>query len=182
MVQRVNFDIKKAYFEHLLDMVCDKDHEKVDYIPLLDLLHSIPFVVVVEMDENRVGDGQFLRKNWLEQEDLYEYLYEFDGEKVSVLEVLIGIAERLEYQVGDIMVGNRISERFWELLRNLDIEKYSAGNYKPLNIKEKVRNWMARKYKKNGVGSIFPLKKCDKNVTVLQIWDQMNLYIMENYC
>lgn len=181
MVANVKFDIKKEYFNYLVDRVCDKKHPKVDYIPLLDLLHSMPFMIVVEMDENRAGDGEFLRQRWLQHEDLYEYLYEFDGDKVSVLEVLIGIAERLEFQVGDVMEGDHLHDRFWELLRNLGIEKYSAGNYKPLNIKEKVRNWMARKYKNDGVGSIFPVKKDVKNFSELQIWDQMSIYIMENY-
>lgn len=181
MVMAVNFDIKRAYFDHLVDKICDKKHQKVDYIPLLDLLHSMKFEWSIDMDENRVGDGLVLRKKWLQNEGIYEYLYEFDDEKVSVLEVLIGIAERIEYDVGNMMDGDFTSERFWMLLRNLDIEKYDASNYKPLNIKEKVRNWMARKYKKDGSGSIFPMKKCQKDMRTLQIWDQMNLYLMENW-
>ena len=181
MVARVDFDIKKEYFNHLVDMVCDKKHPKVDYIPLLDLLHSMKFEVVIEMDENRVGDGAFLREKWLQKEGIYEYLYEFDDENVSVLELLISVAERFEFAIGDNMLGDYTNERFWELLRNLDIEKYSAGNYKPLNIKEKVRNWMLRKYKKDGTGSIFPVKNCEKDMRTLQIWDQMNVYIIENY-
>lgn len=181
MVTMTHMDIKKEYFNHLIDIVCDKKHKKVDYIPLLDLLYSIPFTITMEMDENRVSDGEFLRKRWLQDEDLYGYLSEFDDEKVTVLEVLIGIAERYEYQVGNIMEGDLTSERFWELLHNLDIEKYSADNYKPLNIKEKVRNWMARKYKKDGSGSIFPVKSYKKDMKSLQIWDQMSIYIMENW-
>lgn len=181
MVAEVKYDLKKAYFEHLLEIVCDRDHEKVDYIPLLDLLHSIPFTYSIEKDENRLGDGEFLRKEWLQEEDLYEYLYEFDEDRVSVLEVLIGIAKRLEFEVGNVMHGDHTNERFWELLANLDIEKYSAGNYKPLNIKEKVRKWMSRKYKKDGFGSIFPVKKCEKDMRLLQIWDQMSLYVEENW-
>ncbi len=182
MVANPRCDLKKAYFNYLVERVCDKQHDKVDYIPLLDLLHSMKFVVVLDMDENRVGDGAYIRKKWLQEEDLYDYLFEFEDEKVSVLEVLVGIAERFEYQVGDMMVGDRTNERFWELLRNLDIEKYTADNYKPLNIKEKVRIWMNRKYKKDGSGSIFPVKKHVKNMLDLQIWDQMTEYIMENYC
>jgi hypothetical protein len=181
MVAKLDFDIKQEYFNHLVDMVVDKRHPKVDYIPLLDLLHSLKFEWSIDMDENRASDGAFLRDKWLDSEGLYSYKYEFEDEKVSVLEVLIGIAERFEYQVGNIMDGDHISERFWEILRNLDVEKYSAGNYKPLNIKEKVRNWMLRRYKRDGSGSIFPVKKCEKDMREMQIWDQMSFYIMENY-
>jgi len=181
MVTMTNIDIKKGYFDYLVEKVCDKKHKRVDYIPLLDLLHSIPFTVVIEMDENRVNDGAFLRERYLQSEDLYAYLYEFDDEKVSCLEVLIGIADRLEYEVGNIMEGDHTSDRFWLLLRNLDIEKYTSDNYKPLVVKEKVRNWMMLKYKKNGVGSIFPVKHSQKNMKSLQICDQMSIYIEENW-
>ena len=181
MVNKVDFDLKKGYFNHLVEIVCNKQHHRMDYIPLLDLLNSIPFVVMVDMDENRADYGAFLRKRWLQNEDLYEYLYEFDDDKVSVLEVLIGIAQRLEDQVGDVMEGDHTSDRFWEILHNLDIEKYDSKNYKPLNIKEKVRNWMLRKYKNDGSGSIFPIKNVVKNYNSLQIWDQMSIYVMEKY-
>ena len=181
MVADVKFDIKKEYFNHLVDRVCDKRHHKVDYIPLLDLLHSLKFEWVVPMDENRAADGAYLREKWLDSEGLYSYLYEFDDEKASVFEVLIGISERLEDQVGDVMTGDHTSDRFWELLRNLDIEKYCASRYKQLNIKEKVRNWMLRRYKKDGTGSIFPVKNHVKNLLEMQIWDQMSLYVNEKY-
>ena len=181
MVAKCDIDIKKEYFTHLVEMVVDKKHPKVDYIPLLDLLHSLKFEWSIDMDANRAADGTFLREKWLDSEGLYDYLYEFDDEKASVLEVLIGIADRLEFQVGNIMEGYFLNERFWELLRNLDIEKYSAGNYKPLNIKEKVRNWMLRRYKRNGLGGIFPVKKCEFDMREMQIWDQMSVYIEEKY-
>lgn len=181
MVSKVDFDIKTEYFSYLVDKVCDKKHHRVDYIPLLDLLHSMKFEWSIDMDANRASDGEYLRKKWLQREGIYEYLYEFDGEKASVLEVLVGIADRLEFQVGDVMKGDHTADRFWEILRNLDIEKYDSGNFKPLNIKEKVRNWMYRKYKKDGFGSIFPVKNCEKDMRTLQIWDQMSVYIMANY-
>lgn len=181
MVTKVDFDIKTEYFNHLVEMVCNKKHHRVDYIPLLDLLHSMKFEYFIDMDANRAADGEYLRKKWLQSEGIYEYLYVFDDEKASVLEVLIAIAERLEFQVGDIMKGDHTADKFWEILRNLDIEKYDSGNFKPLNIKEKVRNWMYRKYKKNGFGSIFPCEKCEKDMRNLQIWDQMSVYMMEKY-
>jgi hypothetical protein len=181
MVAKLDIDIKKEYFNYLVSRVVDKKHPKVDYIPLLDLLHSLKFEWCIDLDKNRAGDGAALREKWLSEEGLYAYLFEFDDEKVSVLEVLIGIAERFEYQVGDIMCGDHTNDRFWELLRNLDIEKYSADNYKPLNIKAKTRDWMLRKFKKDGSGSIFPVKKCEKDMRNLQIWDQMSIYVEKNW-
>ena len=38
MVQRLEVNINKAYFNYLVRYVCDRKHHKVDYIPLLDTL------------------------------------------------------------------------------------------------------------------------------------------------
>ena len=181
MVANVTYDLKTEYFNHLVDIVVDKEHDKVDYIPLLDKLHHIPFKVIIDMDENRVLDGAFLRKKWTVDEGLYDYIYEFKDDPVSVFEVLVALAERIEYQVGNIMLGDHTSERFWDLLKNLDIEKYTSDNYKPLNIEEKVNVWMERKFEYNGKGSIFPVSKPEKDQRTREIWGQMGEYLMEKY-
>ena len=156
MVSKVNVDLKKEYFSYLIDVICDKEHMSIDYIPLLDLLHSIKFKVLMERDENRVADGEHLRREFLDDRDIdKEYLYELEDMDVSVLEVLIGIAKRMESQLGNVTQKDRTSERFWELLGNLGVEKYKSDNYKPANIRDKIEIWMLRKYKKDGSGGIF---------------------------
>ena len=181
MANELCLDLKQSYFEYLVDYICDKRHKRSSYLPVLDLLHGIPFVVVVEMDDQRMSDGLYLRERYLQKIDKYDQLDIFEEDKASVLEVLIGIAQRLEFQVGDGMIGDHTAEKFWELLANLDIEKYDSRRYFPLEIKEKVRNWMLRKYDFYGNGSIFPVKRCEKDMRELQIWDQMSVYVMEKY-
>ncbi len=182
MVSRPDYDIKSQYFGHLVETITDKKHPQIDYIPLLDLLHSMKFELVLDSDVDRVKDGAYLRDKWLSEEGIYEHLYEFEGENVSVFEVLVALADRLSFQIGDNCSGTHsISECFWEILRNLDVEKYSAGNYKPMNIKEKVRNWMYRKYHKDGSGGVFPLVKTRFDQRKVSFWDQMNEYILEKY-
>ena len=182
MPENVGADqIKKEYFAHLVEEVCDKNHHKVDYIPLLDLLNSIPFDCAIQEDHSRVADGAFLRKKWLVDEGWSDYMYVFEDTEVTVLEVLVALAERIEYQVGNIMLGNHTADRFWELLDNLDISKYSADNYKPLNIREKVTVWMERKFKSDGKGSPFPVKHPEKDLRTRDMWGQMGEYLMEKY-
>lgn len=181
MVAKVDFDIETEYFEYLLDRVCDKNHHKVDYIPLLELLHQMPFWCPIKMDESRISDGAILRVKWAEQEGISDYLYVFEDLPVSVFEVLLGLAERIEFQVGDIRNGDHTSDRFWELLDNLDISKYTSDNYKPLNIKEKVTIWVERKFKKDGKGSPFPVTKPEMDQRKREIWGQMGEYLMEKY-
>lgn len=182
MVAKLDFELKSEYFGHLVTTIVDKKHPQIDYIPLLDLLHSMKFEIMLQSDEDRVKDGEYLREKWLSEEDLYEYLHEFDGDYVTVLEVLVALADRLSFQIGDNCTGDHsISECFWEIMKNLDLEKYSAGNYKPINIKDKVRIWMYRKFKKDGSGGPFPLEKSRFDQRNLTIWQQMNDYIMEKY-
>lgn len=182
MVAKLDIDLKKEYFNYLTNLVCDKKHHKVDYIPLLDNLFGMKFLAILDRDENRIADGDGLRKEFVNENDVDEaYLYEFDDIDVSVLEVLIGIARRMEYQIGNGMDDDHTNERFWLLLANLGIEKYSADNYKPLNIREKVDIWMKRKFKKDGSGSIFPLQKPAEDQRKCEIWIQMTRYIWENW-
>ncbi|MBO7450445.1 MAG: hypothetical protein J6U54_08745 [Clostridiales bacterium] len=179
---KLDFDLKTEYFRYLVDAVMDNHHARVDYIPLLELLHGIPFEVVIDMDQGRVEDGAYLREKWLDSEGIYDYLYEFDGDFVSVLEVLEALADRLSFQIGNNVTGDHeFQECFWEILRNLDLEKYSADNFKPLNVKEKVRIWMARKFRKDGFGSPFPVKNSRFDQRKQQIWEQLQDYAMENY-
>ena len=182
MISKVDFDIKKAYFNWLCDYICDKKHEKIDYIPLLDKLFSMKFVVKLSRDENRISDGEDLRTQFLDEEGIDDrYLYEFDDMDVSILEVLIGIAKRLSFQVDNSIEGMYTNEHFWEILRNLDIEKYSSDNYKAVNISEKCDVWMSRRFKSDGSGSIFPLKNPESDQRKEEIWVQMSNYIWENY-
>ena len=179
---KLDFDIKTEYFHHLVSMVVDRKHPRIDYIPLLDLLHSMKFELELPEDEDRVKDGAYLRDKWLSEEGIYEYLSEFDGEKVSVLEVLVALADRLSFQIGNNCTGDHgIQQCFWEILSNLGLEKYSAGNYKPINIKEKVRAWMLRRIRKDGLGGAFPLQNSRFDQKKAPIWQQMNDYILERY-
>lgn len=174
--------IKEDYFEYLCDMICDKRHRKSDYISLFELLHSVPFEVIIEKDDGRETDGRYLRWHFCYgNEELEEYYSDaWKLERASVLEVLIGISERLEAQIGDSMVGNHINDRFWMLISNLDLEKFDEKSFDRKKIKEKIRFWMYRKYDKNGKGSIFPVTKSDKNLKNEEIWTQMCLWILEN--
>ena len=182
MVQRLEVNINKAYFNYLVRYVCDRKHHKVDYIPLLDTLYGMKFIAVIDRDNNRIADGAALRDEFMSEEDIDRaYMFEFDDMDVSVLEVLLGIARRMEYQITNGMDVDRTNERFWLLLRNLDIEKYTADNYKPLNIREKIDNWMKRKFRKDGFGSIFPLQKPEDDQRKCEIWIQMNRYVWENW-
>lgn len=176
-----NGDILRNYVSSLLSMVEDKDHNLSDYSLLLEELYSIPFTCTIEMDLDRGRDAEILRNDICEENGLL-----FDvilSRKISVLEVLIALARRIENDIlADPMSGNDNSNHyFWEMLENLGVEKYKNDNFKVLNVHEKVEKWLDRDFKKDGNGSIFPLKHPKHDQRAIEIWAQMQAYLMENY-
>lgn len=176
-----NGDILFEYFENLLNEILDSKHHIVDYSMMLRTMFDIPFVWVLEMDENRAEDGQTLRNDICRDNDLqYDFII---NRKISVLEVLIALAKRMESDIlGDPMSEiDNSSAHFWLMIKNLGLEKCSNGNFSEAILRDKIEKWMLRDIGKDGSGSIFPLKRPKNDQRKVEIWSQMQAYIMENY-
>lgn len=169
------------YKSWLCDLVLSRKMDR-SYILLISELDSIDFYAICQDDYNRSEDGIDVRK---------EYIYENGGDPntyhnllyrgpCTVLECLIGIAKRMDYILYDPEVGEDWVPYFWELLENLGLGEYEDCLYgddtTPNRVREIVYKWLSKKYKKNGVGNIFPIKgKLD--IRKMSINQQMNLYI-----
>lgn len=179
-----NNDILDSYKDYLYNEVVDSEHNLADYSLLLSVLFDIPFESFNPMDNNRISDAFNMRMEYLDSEfgEKCDYFVVKDR-YISVLEVLIALGKRLFWDIMcDPMLENDDSHLyFWEFLRNLDVEKYSNDNFKELNIRDKVKKWVCRDFKKDGSGSIFPLKKAKTDQRKEEIWNQMQCYLMENY-
>lgn len=176
-----NGDILKEYYCNLLEDVADSKHNLNDYCLLLNVLFDIPFTYSIEMDENRAFDAKTLRDDICNEYDL-----QFDvilKRKISVLEVLIALAKRIETDIlMDPMSGkDNSSTYFWEMLRNLGLEDLKNDVFSEAKVRFKVEKWLKREFDRDGFGSIFPLKrpKCDQRR--IEIWSQMQAYLGENY-
>lgn len=178
-----NADILRDYKVFLMENVQNRMHQLVDYSLLLNCLFDIPFRSYVEMDNNRIEDAIYMRK---------EYLYDdisrgidvsiVEDRYVSVLEVLIALAKRME---NDILCDpmeeiDHSADHFWLFLRNLGVERYSNGRFLEAEVRDKCEKWVRREYKKDGTGSIFPIRKPKNDQRKIEIWAQMHAYLMEN--
>lgn len=149
---------------------------------LFEILHHINFEYILERDENREGDGVELR-------DDYSIPYCFDVEleeafydqKCSVLEMLIALSIRVDNEI----IGDPSKEHpekfFMEMIENLGLDIFKGNQYRDADVIKIVRKWIDRKFNKNGIGSPFPLRYDCRDQRKLEIWDQMNAYISENY-
>lgn len=164
----------EAYKDWLLDKI---NWDRRGYDKLMHTLHNIPFEWSNYRDENRAYDGTALRYEFL---DRYDIRGDFD-EVPMVLEVLVGLAIRIENEyIGDPSSQNP-SYIFWEMCCNLELDKYTDRFFDADSIYEIVEGWLDRDFSYDGEGSIFPIKNPIQDQRKIEIWSQMQEYLSENY-
>lgn len=169
------------YFDWLIRRL---DLRKRGYNELLYLLFETPFRVIIERDNNRLEDGKYLRNHFFLDIGVDG---DFMEHPVSVLEVLVALSERIENEY----IGNPSDPRpdiiFWEMICNLGLDgaRFSDGRVKnPSNLREFDRiidTFLDREYDFYGNGSIFPVKNVNFDVKNMELWEQMQAYLSENY-
>lgn len=178
------------YFNWLRKFVTKSDVHMAEYNEVLLFLHHRPFQAVLNRDLNRLRDGINLRRRFclefhIDVQDLN------DAFECSVLEMLVALAIRIDDEyIGDPSEPEP-GKIFWEMLRNLGIIyrrglKYAASNrFLPAamaqDIDLRLDIWMNRRFDRNGMGSIFPLRHAEVDQREAEIWSQMQAYLSENY-
>ena len=169
-------DINVKYYEWLLQLVGgDKEYSK-----LLFALHSEAFLTVsIGNDWNRTMDGLALRERFCDGEG-----YEFDksqfSNNCSLLEMIIGLAYRCEFVMSD-QIDYGMSNWFWRMLENAKLTDFEDEKYDDNEVCATMHLIIFRKYAKNGKGGLFPLKDEKRDWRTIELWLQMNQYLMENY-
>ena len=154
-----------------------------NYDLLMEALHNTTFIFTIERDQNRAEDGIYLREIYLDLfANGYDLPEDFEFHKdVSVLEMLVALACRMENEyVGD--PGDPHPERiFWQFLVNLGFEGYTNRKIRVNLVAKNLENWMMRQFDFHGNGGIFPVKRPMQDQRKVEIWSQMQEYIDENY-
>jgi hypothetical protein len=104
----------------------------------------------------------------------------FDG-PASILEVLIGLAIRCCETLADDDNNMRIDQWFWLLMSNCGLNRFTDDRYSSLDTDEIVDRIVYRRYERNGVGGLFPLKRARRDQRKVELWYQMSYYLVENY-
>lgn len=168
-------ELENKYFEWLYSKI-ELPHRP--YWSLARKLHKKEFVWLVANDDNRVEDGRELR---------YVFSYEtgtmltpaWHSFGVSMLEVLIALSERLAF-----LAERTPREWFWELMANLDLEQFSDERYtkrKEREIDRILDRVIWRTYSYSGEGGLFPLEFPTQDQRKVELWYQMNAYIVAQY-
>jgi hypothetical protein len=170
--------VERAYFGWLCDQVNIEYGKPTDktYFQLLEVLHSKEFVWIVANDDNRIVDGMDVR--YLFYNEIYSGRPKkrFIDKPVSVLEVIIGLSNRLGF-----LDGGGPGDWAWRLIENRDLHKMwdPLSSRKRMIIEDRLDVLIWRRYEPDGTGGFFPLAYPDRNQLKEEIWHQMNSYLAE---
>ena len=166
-------EINNEYFEWMYDLVGGmRDSTYTSYRELLMLLHSIEFVYSMPMDENRAEDGVDLRHRF---SFLNSYL--LDG-PCSVLEMMVALSIRCEESImDDTTMGDRTSQWFWGMIRNLGLNGMTDANFDKKYAENRIIAFLNRDYESDGRGGLFRVKNCEVDLRDVEIWYQLCWYL-----
>lgn len=181
----IPYDLDNDYFQWLCELV-DADHESRSYIFLMRELFETEFndetANLVPNDINRIQDGLELREQYLEEKRLQNRVILCGS--CSLLEIIIALSFRIE----DIISKYDYISWFWEMIGNLELLEFddSSPVWKPRSyhgeiIDEIICNLLNRSYRSNGDGSLFPINDAKRDMRKVEIWYQMNNYLIERY-
>ena len=165
-LKQIDFD----YWDWLIKQIRIPPNTK-SYNDLFDQMHQMEFVWMVPNDDNRLQDGLDLRGEFLRGKP-----NTLDVEGVTFLEVLVALSRRVAFTAG-----GDADFWAWRLIKNLRLNKMSD----PLTeanvnrIGDILYSVIWRTYQRNGQGGFFPLVHTMEDQTKVEIWYQMNAYVIE---
>lgn len=179
LIMLTDKEVNRKYYEWLYDLVAYDDRYN-DYSYLLKTLYVRQFYWSVKNDDNRAFEGKELRIKFCEELDVvYDYTQYESG--CSMLELIINLAYKCEYIMTDQGMGYVMRDWFWKILENVGLDNHDNDHYDDSEVVVIINKIIDRSYKKDGTGGLFPLKKSSKDQRKVELWYQMNSYLVENY-
>lgn len=174
----------RLYFDDLYDLVASDREDVADlsYRMLLGVLDGVEFTDTRGIDGNRIQDAQELRADRIANAEL-DHTIVRPFPNVSMLEVMIAIAERLGQITGD----EDTAFWFWEMISNLaldgidDTEFRSYPNSYEAEILDRADDVIDIKYDRDGLGGLFLLREgvAPRDMRDTELWYQMQYYANE---
>lgn len=174
----------ERYFDVLYDLVAADREDLTDlsYRMLLGVLDEVEFRDTRGIDGNRIHDAQELRADLIAEMAL-DHTAARPFPNVSMLEVMISIADRLGQITGD----EDTAFWFWEMVSNLvldgidDTEFWSDPESYEAEILDRVDDVINVNYDRDGLGGLFLLREgvAPQDMRDTELWYQMQYYANE---
>lgn len=165
------------YLTWLYSLVADVRTRKGPdtYWKLFRQLFKTEFTWFVPNDDNRAEDGRELRFEWASLRDVH---VDSNWAELgcSFLEMLLGLARRLEF-----MTEYDCAYWFWHLIGNLGLLGHNdRSNFQEEDVDARTSAVIWRTYDRHGHGGLFPLRTTNEDQRKVEIWYQLNRYVIEN--
>jgi hypothetical protein len=170
--------LDESYFQWLYGQVADPEESKPSrtHWGLLKQLYTKEFAWFVPNDDNRAEDGKALRAEFIEESDIPYVDESWLTLGCSMLELLIGLSRRLTFQAE-----GEPRDWFWRLIKNAGLHVHSDRQKFPrVDVDQKLDGIIWRKYEYNGHGGLFPLSYSYADQTEVELWYQLQAYLIEN--
>lgn len=171
--------LEESYFHWLYNQVAPlrlKNPART-YWDLLGRLHHKEFVYFVPNDDNRAAEGKYLRYEFINGLPPAQQLADEAWMNLgcSMLEMLIALSRRLSF-----LTGGAAGEWFWHFMENLGLRGCTdATPGSPQMIDLALNCVIERTYDTCGNGGLFPLRETNIDQRSVEIWEQMNYYLLE---
>lgn len=175
---------EERYFDVLYDFVASDREDLTDlsYRMLLGVLDGVEFRDTRGIDSNRIHDAQELRADLIADMAL-DHTVVRPFMNVSLLEVMVAIAERLGQITGD----EDTAFWFWEMVSNLvldgidDTEFWSDPESYEAEILDRADDVINIDYDRDGLGGLFLLREgvAPQDMRDTELWYQMQYYANE---
>ncbi len=160
------------YLEWLYNLV-GRQARNINHWHLLEAMNTYDFVMLVPNDDNRCKDGEALRREFTEETRARPSQHWMDA-SCTVLEMLIGVARHLSFELD-----REVGEWFWHLVGNLQLTKYKDERFNERLVDQSLERLVWRQYNYDGNGGLFPLEKPHEDQRHVEIWFQMEAYMLE---
>jgi len=174
-------ELERRYYEWLTSSISGWSNR---YSILLKHLYETPFRVTMLMDENRVGDGLSMRTRfvWSEHLGAEERDILKKQRPCSVLEVMIGLAQRFEEEYMTQYSGeDPISIWFGPMIDSLGLRAYDDQHFDLYGFDRIMQTFLNRVYSPDGRGSLFYIPGTNEDMRQVEIWQQMMIWSRNNY-
>lgn len=169
-------DIQTGYLLWLMSYIFKEADLPTDHCTRIILkLQDTVYQPYLPMDLNRESDGMDLRYRYALESGQDPRLVAdiLDTRPCSMLEMMVALAIRCEDSImSNPEYGDRTSKWFWDMVSSLGLasEKESEWDYI-------LDRFMNNSYKRDGMGGLFYIPGINRNLTKLEIWVQLNLYL-----
>lgn len=170
--------IQDEFFEWMYQLIAGKG-----YSDCLKVLYDKEFYAIMQLDDNRLMDGCEVRYRFADECNIPRSVIDrqFDRTKCSVLEMMVGLAIRIEESMmADEDFGDRTSMWFWIMMKSLGLNEMRndriRNEFDTLDTIGIIDNFLNRGYKSNGEGGLFTVNDTSKDMRDLDIWYQMCMF------